>query len=93
MGALGEVGALPALAALPVVGYATAPGMARDHWRRRSVARSHQSMVSALAVIRSSRLAVNSAAARETELPQFPGGAVMVVDRLIQGVGVDLVGA
>jgi hypothetical protein len=32
-------------------------------------------------------------AASKTELPEFPGGTVMVVDRLIRGTGADLVGA
>jgi hypothetical protein len=34
-----------------------------------------------------------SAASGEAELPQFRGGTVVVADRLIRGVGVDLAGA
>src|SRR5262249_42450116 len=36
---------------------------------------------------------VRPPAAGEAELPEFPGGAVIVVDRLVDGVGVDLAGA
>jgi hypothetical protein len=58
--------------------------------------RSHQSIASALAVMRSRRPAVNLAwvapTVGEAELPQFCGGAVVVVDRLIHGIGVDLAG-
>jgi hypothetical protein len=54
-------------------------------------------MVSASAVMRSSRPAMNSAwlppPRAKPKLPEFPGGAVVVVDRLIYGMGVDLVGA
>jgi hypothetical protein len=38
-------------------------------------------------------LGVGAAAAGEAELPQFCGGPVVVVDRLIHGIGVDLPGA
>jgi hypothetical protein len=38
-------------------------------------------------------LGVGAAAAGETELPEFCGGPVVVVDRLIHGIGVDLAGA
>jgi hypothetical protein len=38
-------------------------------------------------------LDVSAAASGEAELPQFCGSAVVVVDRLIRGIGVDLVGA
>jgi hypothetical protein len=38
-------------------------------------------------------LDVSAAASGEAELPQFCGGTVVVVDRLIRGIGVDLVGA
>jgi len=46
-------------------GLAPVPGApcGRDHWCRRGVARSHQSMVSAPAVMRSSRPTMNSALA------------------------------
>ena len=38
-------------------------------------------------------LGVRAAAAGEAELPQFCGGPVVVVDRLIHGIGVDFTGA
>ena len=38
-------------------------------------------------------LDVSAAASGEAELPQFCGGTVVVVDRLIRGIGVDLSGA
>jgi hypothetical protein len=38
-------------------------------------------------------LDVSAAASGEAELPQFCGGTVVVVDRLIRGIGVDLAGA
>ena len=38
-------------------------------------------------------LGVSAAASGEAELPQFCGGTVAVVDRLIRGIGVDLAGA
>ena len=41
----------------------------------------------------SDELGVGAAAAGEAELPEFCGGPVVVVDRLIHGVGVDLAGA
>jgi hypothetical protein len=37
-------------------------------------------------------LDVSAAASGEAELPQFCGGTVLVVDRLIRGIGVDLAG-
>jgi hypothetical protein len=36
---------------------------------------------------------VSAAASGEAELPEFCGGTVVVVDRLIRGIGVDLAGA
>jgi hypothetical protein len=66
------------------------------HRRCRGVERSHQSMVSASAAIRSRdasyQLIVAAPAAGEAELPEFPGCAVIVVDRFVHGVGVDLAG-
>jgi hypothetical protein len=38
-------------------------------------------------------LGVSAAASGEAELPEFCGGTVVVVDRLVCGVGVDLAGA
>jgi hypothetical protein len=38
-------------------------------------------------------LDVSAAASGEAELPQFCGGTVVVVDRLIRGIGIDLAGA
>ena len=38
-------------------------------------------------------LGVSAAASGEAELPEFCGGTVVVVDRLIRGIGVDLAGA
>src|SRR5215471_2407854 len=38
-------------------------------------------------------LGVGAAVASEAELPEFCGGPVVVVDRLIHGIGVDLAGA
>jgi hypothetical protein len=38
-------------------------------------------------------LGVSAAASGEAELPELCGGMVVVVDRLIRGVGVDLAGA
>jgi hypothetical protein len=38
-------------------------------------------------------LDVSAAASGEAELPQFRGGTVVVVDRLIRGIGVDPTGA
>ena len=38
-------------------------------------------------------LDVSAAASGDAELPQFCGGAVVVVDRLIRGIGVDRAGA
>jgi hypothetical protein len=38
-------------------------------------------------------LGVSAAAPGEAELPEFCGGTVVVVDRLIRGIGVDLAGA
>jgi hypothetical protein len=38
-------------------------------------------------------LDVSAAASGEAELPQFCGGTVVVVDRLIRGIGVDLASA
>jgi hypothetical protein len=38
-------------------------------------------------------LGVRPPAAGETEFPEFSGGTVIVVDRLIHGIGVDLAGA
>ena len=38
-------------------------------------------------------LDVSAATSGEAELPQFCGGTVVVVDRLIRGIGVDLAGA
>ena len=66
--------------------------MGCDHWRG-EMTRSHQSMVSASAVMRSRMPAQTRRgcpAAGEAELPEFPGVAVVVVDGLIYGAGVDL---
>jgi hypothetical protein len=67
------------------------------HRRCRGVERSHQSMVSASAAIRSRTPAISSSwlppAAGEAERPEFPGRAGVVVDRFIHDVGVDLAGA
>jgi len=38
-------------------------------------------------------LGVRAPAAGEAELPEFAGGAAIVVDRFVNGVGVDLAGA
>jgi len=38
-------------------------------------------------------LGVGASAGGEAELPEFCGGPVIVVDRLIHGIGVDLAGA
>jgi hypothetical protein len=38
-------------------------------------------------------LDVSAAASGEAEFPEFCGGTVVVVDRLIRGIGVDLAGA
>jgi hypothetical protein len=79
-----------------VAASALAPGTpyGRGHWCRCGVARSCQSMGSARVVVRSRRLAMNSAwgaaAVGEAELPRFCGGPVVVVDGLIHGIGVDL---
>jgi hypothetical protein len=67
-----------------------------DHWCRRGVARSHQSMASAPAVMRSRRPAMNSAwvpRRGRSRTSRVRGGPVVVLDRLIHGVGVDLAGA
>ena len=43
--------------------------------------------------VRTSPEKLSAAASGEAELPQFRGGTVVVVDRLIRGIGVDLAGA